>query len=449
MSGVGGAWKSSQDGPASALCFPLADAPYYAGWMPPERHRPDPFNPAREVAVRVLLRVLAGEGFAAPLLDRALQQARLAGRDAGLATHIVYGTLRHYRSVKAALTPLLSGETHAKTWAVLLAGTFEKLHLKTPLHAVVNEYVNLTRTARLGPPGLVNAVLRRVETTSSPAHELPDWLAGVYGAVFGAQADEVFSSLLEPQPLWLSLSDEGARLLEAEGSLVKSSVQGVNGVELSGPLRASAAFRGGQAQPINPASLACVDALGDVTGQRVLDLAGGAGIKAAMLAARGALVTSVDVVARKHDAARRNLERLHLQADWITHDLTQPLALAPAPFVLLDAPCTGSGTLRSHPEIKLRLEPQNVAELAALQEKMLPNAAALVQPGGVLVYSVCSVLPQEGPEVVRRFLEAHPDFVAEDLPELEVPHLLCRPGSLTLPLAGVDGFYIARLRSLP
>lgn len=116
----------------------------------PDR-RPDPSNPAREVAVRVLYRVLEGEAFAAPALDRALREARLPARDAGLATHIVYGTLRHYPSLMAALSPLLTGETQRKTWAVLLAGTFEKLFLHTPTHAVVNEYVNLTRSARLGP----------------------------------------------------------------------------------------------------------------------------------------------------------------------------------------------------------------------------------------------------------------------------------------------------------
>lgn len=396
--------------------------------------------------MRVLLRVLGGEAFATAALDAALHSAHLPARDAGLATHIVYGTLRHYRSLAAALAPLLQGETQPKTRAVLLAGAFEKLYLGTPKHAVVNEYVNLARTARLAPSGLINAVLRRVELVESPAHELPDWLADTYRWAFGAQAEAVFANLLEPQPLWLSLSEQGAELLEQEGSVVHPGPQGVDRVELGHPLRDTAAFRRGQAQPINPASLACVDALGDVEGQRVLDLAGGAGIKAAMLATRGAEVTSVDVVARKHDLARANLQRLGLKADFVTHDLTAPLDLPSAPFVLLDAPCTGSGTLRSHPEIKLRLTPQTVTEMAALQAQMLPNAAALVQPGGVLVYSVCSVTPQEGPQVVKEFLAQHPDFAAESIPDIEVPHLQVGPGILTLPLAGVDGFFIARMR---
>ena len=134
---------------------------------PPPR-RPGPFNPARELAVRVLVRVLAGETFAAPALDTALRSARLPGRDAGLATHIVYGTLRRHPSLTAALAPLLRGETHPKARALLLAGAFEKLHLGTAPHAVVSEYVNLAGGARLAPPGLVNAVLRRFQREQAP-----------------------------------------------------------------------------------------------------------------------------------------------------------------------------------------------------------------------------------------------------------------------------------------
>nr|WP_268243896.1 RsmB/NOP family class I SAM-dependent RNA methyltransferase [Deinococcus seoulensis] len=400
------------------------------------------------MAVRVLLRVLNGDAFAAPALDDALQQARLPGRDSGLATHVVYGTLRHALTLDRALTPMLKGETHPKTRAVLMAGAFEKLFLGTAPHAVASEYVNLARGARLGPPALVNAVLRRVtlpDATDETRTELPGWLAGVYRAAFGEQAGAVMADLLRPQPLWLSLSDAGVRALEEEGSVVHPGVQGVDRVELDRPLRRTAAYENGQAQPINPASLACVDALGDVSGVRVLDLAGGAGVKAAMLATRGAQVTSVDLVARKHDAARGNLRRLGLKAEFVTHDLTEPLTLEPAAVVLLDAPCTGSGTLRSHPEIKLRLTPDAVQEMAALQARMLPNAAALVPPGGTLVYSVCSVTPQEGPQVVQAFLDAHPDFEAQPVTGVEVPTVPAGPGVLTVPDGGIDGFFIARM----
>ncbi|MDL2345338.1 RsmB/NOP family class I SAM-dependent RNA methyltransferase [Deinococcus sp. MIMF12] len=407
------------------------------------------FNPARALAVRVLTRVLAGETFAAPALDSALAAARLPTRDSGLATHIVYGTLRHAPTLEAALSPLLRGETHPKTRALLLAGAFEKLVLGTPPHAVVSEYVGLARGARLAPSGLVNAVLRRVELpagTDETRFALPGWLAEVFRSAYGERANGVMADLLQPQPLWLSLSEVGVQTLEAEGSAVEPGPNGVDRVTLARPLRESAAYRQGQAQPINPASLAVVDALGEVAGARVLDLAGGAGIKAAMLAARGAQVTSVDVAERKHAAARQNLARLGLSADFVTHDLTRPLDLSPAPLVLLDAPCTGTGTLRAHPEIKLRLTPEAVGEMAALQRRMLPHAAALIEPGGLLVYSVCSVTPQEGPEVVADFLAAHLEFSPEPLPDLDLPTVPAGSGVLTVMQDGLDGFFIARLR---
>ena len=395
--------------------------------------------------------MLAGEGFAAPLLDSALSAARrrgLSGRDAGLITHLVYGTLRHLPSVDAALAPLLRGKTPARTRTLLRCGTFEKLWLGTPAHAVVSEYVELARRAQLAPPGLVNAVLRRAEAVPGPASELPAWLEEEYRAVFGEEeAPGIFDDLLTPQPLWLWLRSGGEAALRDEGARLTPGPQGQWRAELTRPLGETAAFRQGLAQPINPASRACVAALGELAGgERVLDLAGGSGIKAALLAAAGAQVLSVDREARKHAAAQANLTRLGLSAEFLAHDLTQPLSLAPARAVLLDAPCTGSGTLRAHPEIKLRLTPEAVAEAAALQARMLPQAAAVTAPGGVLVYSLCSVTRAEGPEVVARFLADHPGFRPEPVPGLDLPHRASGDGVVTLPLGGVDGFFIARLR---
>ncbi|GHG09051.1 16S rRNA m5C967 methyltransferase [Deinococcus piscis] len=407
-------------------------------------------NPGRALAVRVLHRVLSEGQYAAPALDASLASARLPARDAGLATHIVYGTLRRAPALRLALEPLLRGKTTPKAWALLLAGAFEKLYLGTPEHAVVNEYVSLARESRFAPPGLVNAVLRRAEAPTGDSPEaryaLPGWLAQELERVYGYQASNVMDSLLEPQPLWLRLGEQGPDLLEGEGSLIERTVAGVDAVALDRPLRQTAAYRQGQAQPVNPASAAVVTALGDVRRQKVYDLAGGAGIKAALLALAGADVTSVELQPHKHEAARSNLKRLGTRARLLTHDLTRPLGAVPAPFVLLDAPCTGSGTLRAHPEIKARLTPQAVGEMAQVQAQLLGNAAALVEPGGLLVYSVCSVFPQEGPQQVQAFLAAHPEFQAEALPDLGVPTVPAEVGAFTVPLDGLDGFYIARLR---
>ncbi|AZI41442.1 methyltransferase domain-containing protein [Deinococcus psychrotolerans] len=401
-------------------------------------------NPAREVALRVLTRVLGG-AYASAELDRELKRAHLAGRDSGLATQLVYGTLRHYRRLNAALTPLLQESTRDSTRAVLLAGAYEKFVLETPVHAVVNEYVDLARGG-FGPPGLVNAVLRRLERLPNVS-ALPEWLEAELQDAYGSQARAVQESLLEPQPLWLRLTPEGVGALRGEGSEVEEGYGDVYRVSLSRPLGVTSAFKSGWAQPINPASFACVLALGEVEGVRVLDLAGGAGVKAAMLASRGAQVTSVDANEKKARPARQNMGRLHLKAEFLTADLTRtPSDLAPAQLVLLDAPCSGSGTLRAHPEIALRLTEQTVSELAELQAKLLRACAPLVAPGGTLVYSVCSISASEGPAQMQRFLADHPDFAPAPLPDLLVPVTERGAGVLTMMQGGIDGFYIARLQ---
>lgn len=406
------------------------------------------FNPARALAVRVLAQVLIGERFAAPTLDEALFKARLSSRDAGLATHIVYGSLRYHLSLERALQPLLRTTTQNKVKALLLAGAFEKLVLETPGHAVVNEYVNLAKRDFGRLSGLVNAVLRRVSAPApSPETELnlPGWLIEAFEEAYGAQAPAVMRDFLQPSPLWLWLTDGGVRALEHEGAAVEPGFGDVYRVTLAKPLRSSEAFVRGGAQPINPASFAAVEALGEVRDERVLDLAGGAGVKAAMLAARGARVTSVDVDARKHRSARENLDRLGLQAEFLEADLREAPRVESAGLVLLDAPCSGSGTLRAHPEIKLRLTPQAVEDIGTLQGQLLRSAASVVRPGGALLYSVCSVMDHEGPTQIRQFLRDHPDFDVTGL-SVSVPSVQDEFGVRTLAVNGLDGFYLARLR---
>ena len=399
------------------------------------------------MAVKVLFQVLGGGRFAASALDAALSGAQLSARDAGLATHIVYGTLRFYPALEAALAPLLRGNTPPRARALLLAGAFEKLYLGTPVHAVVNEYVELARRDVGGLSGLVNAVLRRAERPpESPETEfnLPGWLIHSFDNAYGERAGDVMRDLLTPAPLWLWLTDQGVRDLEREGALVEPGYGDVYRVSLVRPLRATSAYRAGRAQPINPASFAVALALGDVAGRQVLDLAGGSGVKAAMLALRGADVTSLDLDARKAPAARANLKRLGVTADFQGADLRRVPDVQPADLVLLDAPCSGTGTLRAHPEIKLRLTEEAVSELAALQAELLATAAALTAPGGQLVYSVCSVTGEEGPEVVRDFLHVHPEFEHLDA-HLSVPSVAGELGRHTLALGGLDGFFVAGL----
>lgn len=406
----------------------------------------------RAVALSVLYTVLEG-GYAAPTLDTALRRAKLESRDAGLCTHLVYGTLRYWYALEPLVTQHIRPNTPPKAKLILMLGAFEKLILETAAHAVVNEYVELAKRDLGKISGVVNAVLRKLEPlepNSRSRYALSEWLEGEFDVTYGEQSGAVKIALLQPSPLWLWCSDEGIALLEDEGAVVETGHQDIYKVILGQSLASSKAYQHGQVQPINPASFAVTtsltDALGDVSGKRVLDLAGGNGIKASFLARMGFDVTSIDLDGRKHVQAQKNLERMGLSASFLEADLTLPLpeTVLAAPFVLLDAPCTGTGTLRGHPEIKLRLRPEDQAQLVEIQAKMLENAAAKVEAGGVLVYSVCAISLAEGEQQIAAFLERHPEFASQKIP-LELPHIATQHGVYTLPLAGVDGFYIARV----
>jgi 16S rRNA (cytosine967-C5)-methyltransferase len=210
------------------------------------------------------------------------------------------------------------------------------------------------------------------------------------------------------------------------------------------PLDELAAFRDGLVQPQNPASLAVVRACRARPGLRVLDLCGGNAVKAAGLAAAGARVTSVELLPHIARAGQRNLQRLGLEADVLVADLRTPPPLPPAPLVLLDAPCSGTGTLRGHPEIKRRLTPAGVVELAALQADLLDSAATLTEVGGRLVYAVCALTPAEGPEAIDAFLARHPTFEASE-PPLPLATRAAGRGRIVLPVEGLDGFFVAAL----
>src|SRR5690606_8476084 len=197
--------------------------------------------------------------------------------------------------------------------------------------------------------------------------------------------------------------------------------------------------------PQNPASLFAALLLGVRPGDAALDLAAGQGIKSAVLAAQGADVTAVEIDPRRSRAAEANLRRLGLAVRHVVADLQDPPPLEPAPRVLLDAPCSGSGTLRGHPEIKLRLDERQVAWLAANQRAMLGRAADLVAPGGTLVYAVCSLTPDEGPEVVADLLSRRDDVTPEPF-DPPVASVAAGAGRFLLPVDGLDGFYLARLR---
>lgn len=407
---------------------------------------------ARETALNVLRRVHRG-AFAAPVLSEALSRGDLSGPDRGFVTNLVYGSLRFELALDAQLKPFLKNPTKLppEVLDALRLGAFEALYLGTLRRAVVNEWVEVVKGQHGRLSGLVNAVLRRVEPLDLPTatrYGLPDWLYAEWEGRFGTErAEAVAAAMVESEPLWLLAYHPQAThaLLEEGCEVTLGPIEGTLAVRPSKPLGELAAFERGWVQPQNPASSLPARLLEVAPGERVLDLASGSGIKAAQLAALGAQVTSVELHAKKLARAEANLRRLGLRAAGVVHDLRTPPDLPPAPKVLLDAPCTGTGTLRGHPELRTRVTPEVVTALAALQRDLLESAASLTAPGGLLIYAVCALTQAEGPEMARWFLRTHPEFEAEPF-LFDLPADNTLEGSSILPLGGLDGFFIARFR---
>lgn len=333
----------------------------------------------------------------------------------------------------------------------LRLGAYEILFRETPRRAAVFEWVEVVKGSSRRLSGLVNAVLRRVTLpdTLSDAERLgvPQWLFREWQGLFGPRAQRVAEGMNTPEPLWLLSYHSSAKesLVEEGCEVLPGPLNGTLAVRPSKPLQHLEAYRCGFVQPQNPASTLPVRLLAPEEGERVLDLASGSGVKAAQLAFAGAKVLSIELYREKLERAEQNLSRLGLHAQGLVHDLTTVPDVSPAQKVLLDAPCTGTGTLRGHPEIRTRVTLERVQKAAALQVALLDTAAALTAPGGRLVYAVCALTRAEGSGAIQNFLAHHPEFHTEPF-ELDVPTADTPEGRYVLPLEGLDGFFIARLR---
>jgi 16S rRNA (cytosine967-C5)-methyltransferase len=448
--------------------------------------------PARRVAVEVLLRVEQGGAFANLALDAALRRARLSPRDRALATQIAYGVLRW----RGRLDWII-GQAAARSMqrialpvrCVLRAAAYQLLFLeRVPAYAAVDQAVRQARDlAGARVPGFVNGVLRQIARTrgevpypdpaSDPAGylaayaSLPRWIAERWVARLGLpEATELALASNTTPPVTymanlLKASPEGARraLQEDLGPMVPGRwAPGTfsGGAGAAGPPGEARALREGLACVMDEAAVLPVHLLDLRPGERVLDACAGGGGKAAvaagMLQGKG-LIVALEPQAQALRRLREACARLGLACVHPVQGEAQRagafLRAAPAgdfDAVLVDAPCSGLGTLRRHPEIKWRATPGHIAELAALQEAILGGVARCVRPGGVLVYATCTTEPEENEEVVEVFLNDHPDFWLEDSrPFLPGPAAsLAAKGYLrTWPHRhGIDGFFAARLR---
>ncbi|HEY7825883.1 MAG TPA: 16S rRNA (cytosine(967)-C(5))-methyltransferase RsmB [Candidatus Acidoferrales bacterium] len=396
-----------------------------------------PISPARKIAFEVLRRVEAEGAYASDLLHTELTAA-VKSEDAALATEIVMGVLRWRLLLDFLLERELKKPVARLDLAVLLAlrmGMYQLRFLdRIPARAVVNEAAELVKRARkASAASLVNAVLRRASLQRTPPAELlpaeiskaerlgilyshPAWMVERWMALWGEectvqllQADNrapqlscAIHEISRRQEIVAALEASGLRV--APGNILKDAIS----VSGGSPARTEA-FRAGQISIQDEASQAIPLLLGVERGQRVLDLCAAPGGKTAALArAAGSngLVIAADLHGHRLRAMQTQCERLQLgRVRLIELDAREPLPFS-ATFdrILVDAPCSGSGTLARHPEIRWRLEPGALAEFHALQTAILRRAIEKLAPGGRLVYSTCSLEPEENENVISEAL---------------------------------------------
>ena len=423
--------------------------------------------PAREAAQAILSEVLRKRRPLDATLERVLSVAALSQRDAGFARAIAGETLRRFGQLDSLIRTFVpkAPPPHkaGPTLELLLAGACELLFLDIPAHAAVDAANRMAARdiKAVHFKALINAVLRRISregaeilrAQDAARLNTPDWLWGRWCATYGeGMTRAIADAHTRPAPLDLVMKGLPIAISDAvslPGGVLRLN-QGARVDTLPG--YSDGAWWVQDFAATLPARL-----LGDVSGHRVIDLCAAPGGKTAELAAMGAEVTAVEREPARISRLATNLERLQLTAKLVESDVRDFVPAAPAPFVLLDAPCSATGTIRRHPELPWIKSAADVTLCAGAAGDLLDAAADMVAPNGTLVFAVCSLEPEEGPEQIADFLArpTHGDFrrapiVAEDV--FGMSELVTADGDLrTLPChlgnqGGMDGFYAARLK---
>lgn len=455
-----------------------------AGGRPPEVARSDSgSSPAREVAHRVLVRVDARGAFADRALPAEARRAGLDHRQRGQALRLTYGVLQRRLTLDTLADALADRDTlhlPRAPRAALRLGLYELLFSDgTPAHAAVDAAVELAKPAGPRIAGLVNALLRRAsregaewmdglsDATAAQAavrHSHPPWLAEMWFQTLGpdsaralmAADNEPAERAVRANALRITAPDLAVAL--AAAGVGTNPVPGLaEGLVLDGPfdLAGSELFDNGALMPQSRASMLVARTLAPAAGGRVLDLCAAPGAKTTHLAVLAGADARIDAVER-HPGRAQELTRtcVRLGADGVRIHVGEAAAFAacrPGRYdaVLVDPPCTGLGTLRSHPDLRWRVSEDDIARLAAIQLELLNAGAGALVDGGVLLYSTCTVTRPENDGILDALLGAHDELEPappdSGLPLWDHAHM---PGRLqTVPSRdGTDGFFLARVR---
>jgi 16S rRNA (cytosine967-C5)-methyltransferase len=423
---------------------------------------------ARQTALALLETVLSKRHAFDDSFARAVEP--LAPQDRGFVRQLCATVLRRLGQIDDLIDgclqkPLPPGMPAPRD--ILRLGVAQLLFLNTPAHAAIDTSVTLADThpdKRVASfKGVINAVLRRLSQEGAakrarqdgPRLNTPKWLWDSWAKAYGGQNARLIAEMhLREAPLDITLKpglDAKAWAQKLGGQVLPTGTVRVVG---AGRVEELAGYNDGVWWVQDAAAALPVRLFGDLAGKTVVDLCAAPGGKTAQLAAAGASVTAVDRAPPRVKTLNINLRRLQLQAEVVTADGALWKPAAPVDAVLLDAPCSATGTIRRHPDVALLKTERDVTTVKPVQAELLKNAARMLKPGGTLVYCVCSLQPEEGPQQVAAFLKGHQGFSRKPVTADEIGglgELISPDGDLrTLPphlaeQGGMDGFFAARL----
>jgi 16S rRNA (cytosine967-C5)-methyltransferase len=422
----------------------------------------------RSYALDILGSVLGRQNPLGEALENHKGLAKLPRRDRAFVRLLVTATLRHLGQIDDTLgIALHMRRTRRKPEMrnLLRMGAAQLLFVGTPPHAAVNTSIQLAEIrGMIAFKRLINAVLRKiaadgeamVAAQDAPRINTPDWLWESWAAAYGeATARAIATAHLSEPPLDLtcrSAPELWAQRLDAE-ILPGGSLRLIK----PGRVTEIAGYDEGGWWVQDAAAALPARLLGDVAGQNVVDLCAAPGGKTAQLAAGGAMVMAIDRSGKRLARLRENLDRLHLAAELVETDAGKGKPDKPADAVLLDAPCSATGTIRRNPDVAWQRTAKDIARNAATQDRLLANAVTMLKPGGRLVYCVCSLQPEECEARIEALLasDARVERIAVTADEIGgLAEAITPAGDLrTLPCqlgdqGGLDGFFAARLRRL-
>jgi 16S rRNA (cytosine967-C5)-methyltransferase len=428
-------------------------------------------NSARSAAIAVLGAVLVN-GRSLATARRLIQEGLEDARERSLAMELVNGVLRWRFRLEAVLAQLLNKPLRKKdhdVQLVLLIALYELIELRTPEYAVVNEAVAQTRHLRKKwASAMVNGVLRnfirdrqsllaRVDQDAMARYSHPQWLIEVLKQDWPQQAAEILAANNQRPPMWLRVNrarvsvEDYIKLLQTQQLGATRHPVADTALRLDAPMDVNAlpGFADGLVSVQDASAQLAAKLLAAEDGERVLDLCAAPGGKTCHVleTANDIQMTAVELEPLRMQRVQQNLDRLGLRARLVTGDATDPQSWWDGELfdrILLDAPCSATGVIRRHPDIKSLRQPADLAALAQVQQQILQQAWSQLRSGGVLLYVTCSVLKQENEQQIAQLLSA------ADAHELVIDEhwgVACRHGRQLLPgdLDG-DGFYFAKLK---